>query len=342
MILNRTSNIILLFLSLLAFSACEETVVLEVDFESRLVINSFFDSNSPWAVEVSKSANILDDNSNIELVENARVTIYDQENVELYELYHIENGVYGNEDKSPSAGRGYYVKVEIGAIVSTAYSYVPEKSKLMINNFSVVQEDKNEGVEVDFQIEDKSNLETYFIWEIINIERNEADPLTTNGEKLSNALISNLKGSSVVSETETREIINVGVFGDGTYKTIYNTLKGRNGGRSANGKTIYNNDDLILPDNSIGAGFDDSITPFDPNGGGDDDPPIDQTETTNSDPKFELRVVSISKELFDYYNSVETARNTSNDSENSQVPIYTNIENGLGIFAGFNESIIRF
>lgn len=341
MIFKRTSNLILLFLSLLAFSACEETVVLEVDFESRLVINSFFDSNSPWAVEVSKSANILDDNSNIELVENARVTIYDQDNVELYELYHIENGVYSNEDKSPSTARGYYVKVELGAMVSTAYSYVPEKSKLKINNFSIVQEDKNEGVEVDFQIEDKSNLETYFIWEIINIETNEADPLVSNGEKLSDALISNLQGSSVVSEKEKIEIINVGVFGDGTYTTIYNTLKGRKGGRS-NGGTTYADGELLLPENIIGSGFEDPITPFDPNGGDDDDSTIDQTESTNSDYKFELRVVSISKELFDYYNSVETARNTSNDSENSQVPIYTNIENGLGIFAGFNESIIRF
>lgn len=349
MIFNRTSNVILLFLSLLAFSACEETVVLELDFESRLVINSFFDSNSPWAVEVSKSANILDDNSNIELVENARVTIYDQNNFKLYELYHLENGVYGNEDKSPFAARGYFVKVEVGAMVSTAYSYVPEKSKLKINNFSVVQEDKTEGIEVDFQIEDKSDLEAYFIWEIINLEAVEIDLSVSNGEKLSDVLINNLQGVSVVSENETREIIDVGIYGDGTYSTIYNTLDGRKGGRSVSGNRItYVDVDVdvegknIQAESLIDAGFYDSIILFEPNGGDDDDPPVDLGETTSSEPRFELRVVSISKELFDYYNSIESSRSTSNDSENSQVPIYTNIENGLGVFAGFNESIIRF
>ena len=340
MTFRRPVNIIFVFFALLAFTACEETVVLDLDFESHLVVNSFFDSNSPWVVEVSKSANILDDNSEIELVENARVIIYDEDNIELYELYHQENGVYGNDTFLPSSAQGYNIKVEVGAMVVTAYSYVPEKSTLKINHFSVVHIDKNEGIEVDFQIEDKSNLEAYFIWEIVNLSKEE-DPSLSNGDKLSDVLINNLQSSSVSSETEKREIIGVGVFGDGTYSTVYNTLKGRKSGRSSSDKKPNFNDGALLLDESIiGSGYDDSIVAFDPDG--DDEDPMDQGEVVKNDPKFELRVVSISKELFDYYNSVETARSIVNSTEKTQIPIYTNIENGLGIFAGFSESIIRF
>lgn len=341
MIFKRPTNIIFVFFALLAFTACEETVVLDLEFESRLVVNSFFDSNSPWAVEVSKSANILDDDSVIELVENARVIIYDEDNIGRYELYHQENGVYGNDSILPSSAQRYNIKVEVGAKVVTAYSYVPEKSKLKINHFAVVQEDMNEGIEVDFQIEDKSNLEAYFIWEIVSLEKEEDDPSLSNGDKLSDALINNLQSSITASETEKREIIDVGFFGDGTYSTVYNTLKGRNSGRSSfTPKPIFSDDVLFLDKSGGNSNFEDLIVAFDPNG--EDDDPVDQGEVIKNDPKFELRVVSISKELYDYYNSVDKARSIGNDTENTQVPIYTNIENGLGIFAGFNESIIRF
>ncbi|MFT6334388.1 MAG: hypothetical protein ACJATI_001126 [Halioglobus sp.] len=334
-------NIILVFFALLAFTACEETVVLDLDFESRLVVNSFFDSNSSWAVEVSKSANILDDNSNIELVKNARVIIYDEKNVEQYELFHQENGVYGNQNFSPVSTHGYNIKVEFGAMVATAYSYVPEKSILKINNFSVVQEDKNKGIEVDFQIEDKSNIEAYFIWEIVNLEDDEDDQSLSNGDKLSDALINNLQSSIVAPETTSREIIGVGVFGDGTYSTVYNTLKGRKGGRSSSDPKIDSNgDESKVDESTVGLDYYDSIVFYDPYEGDGD--PIDQGDVIKNNPTFELRVVSISKELFDYYSSVEVSRSVGNDTENTQIPIYSNIENGLGIFAGFNESIIRF
>jgi hypothetical protein len=340
MIFKRPVNIVFVFFALLAFSACEETVVLDLDFESNLVINSFFDSNSPWAVEVSKSGNLLDQEENIELIENAKVTIYDQDNIELYELYHIENGIYGNADKTPESAKGYYVKVEVGPKVVTAYSYVPEKSILKINHFSVVLDDKDEGIEVDFQIEDKSNLEAYFIWEIVSLEKVEEGESVTHEENLSDALINNFHNSSSTSETEEIEIINSGIFGDGTYTTVYNTLKGRKGGRSTtNNKPNSNSGNLILDESFNIEGFDDTIVAFDPNG--DDDEPIDLGEVIKEDPKFELRVVSISKEFFDWYNSVNS-KEVSNDTKTKQIRKYTNVENGLGVFAGFNESIIRF
>lgn len=341
---NKTSSIILLFISFIAFSGCEETVELDIDFQSRYVISSYFNSDSPWAVEISTSSNSLDPGSQIELIDDARITIYDQNYEELYELYHQENGIYSNEDKSPTAGRGYHIKVERGADVLTAYSYVPENSKLKINNFTIVQEDKDEGIEVDFQIEDNSDLEAYFIWEIVEIEKEEDGSSVVNGDKLSDILINNLNSESPISETDKIEIISVGSYGNGTYSTIYSSLKGRNGNRSfGDAVTTYNTGKDFIAETQVGVGSDDSIFEYDPTGDGEDgDPNVVGGSTTTPDSVFELRVVSISRELYEHYNSVEASDGVVNGSNNKQFPIYTNVDNGIGIFAGFNESVIRF
>ena len=332
--IKQIRNISFLIISLLVFNACEETVSLELPFEDKLVMMSFFDSNSSWEIEVSTNGNILDDENNIEFISDARVIIYDQNNVELYELEHDQNGVYiSPEGYKPSSARGYHVKVEVGAEVLTAYSYVPEQSKLRINKFSLVEEDMSKGVEVDFQIEDKSNIEAYYIWEIVNIEEDSISEGGEKSDKLSDDILNNLNGSSVESELDKREILGAGVFGDGTYSTVYNTLDGRKSGRGiaiATGTYSGNGANSILIEDKLDLeeDFDDLFGLYDPNG--DDDDPINQEDDNNVKLNYELRVVSISKELYDFYNSLD------GDAQ------YTNVYNGVGIFAGFNESTIQF
>jgi len=308
-----------------------------------LVINSFFDSDSPWEVEVSTSENIIDPDSHIELLENARVTIYDENNIELYELFHIQNGVYGREGYYPSPTKVYKIKVEVGAKVVTAESYVPEQSKLKINNFEVVTKDKNEGIEVKFQIEDKSDLEAYYIWEIVDLDDVvEGDDGVTNGKKLSDALIDNIESSSITSQNEKIEILGKGLFGNGTYSTVYNTLDGRNSGGRFNPNSDDGDVDARGIDEDIDIAVDDYdklVFSYDPSG---DDDPIFNEDLTNTEQNFELRVVSISKELYYYYQSAEKSKGLANISDNKQCPLYTNVDKGLGIFAGFSESIIRF
>ena len=61
--------------------------------------------------------------------------------------------------------------------------------------------------------------------------------------------------------------------------------------------------------------------------------------------RYELRVMSISKELYYYYTSVEEyLQNNQYNNHSHQVPqtIYTNVSHGHGIFAGFSESVVQF
>ena len=83
-------------------------------------------------------------------------------------MYHIGNGEYGQDEFSPSPKRGYSVKVSApGFRAVTAKSFVPEKSTLLINNYSITTNEKREEVEVDFEIEDQSKLESYYIPQFI-------------------------------------------------------------------------------------------------------------------------------------------------------------------------------
>ena len=189
----RKPNILLLMLVMVAISmtSCvEEFGIEDQDFESKLVVNALFDAESPWSVEVSNSANIFDPESKNEKITFAKVEIFDQNNDFLYELIHQGEGVYGRKDYSPSPKRGYSIKVTApGYHAVTATSFVPEKSKLVINDFSIIPNEKYEDVEVDFNIEDNSQLESYYIWEVVSISGEDGGGTSSSNTQLSDTWI---------------------------------------------------------------------------------------------------------------------------------------------------------
>ena len=59
--------------------------------------------------------------------------------------------------------------------------------------------------------------------------------------------------------------------------------------------------------------------------------------------KYYLRIMSLSKEMYDFYSSFEKYINDNNQiSSISYLPkVYSNVENGLGIFAGYSQKYIE-
>lgn len=59
--------------------------------------------------------------------------------------------------------------------------------------------------------------------------------------------------------------------------------------------------------------------------------------------KYYLRIMSLSKEMYDFYRSFEKYINDNNQiSSISYLPkVYSNVENGLGIFAGYSQKYIE-
>lgn len=323
----------------MSMMSCEEEIILDTgDFESKLVVNSLFNHEIPWSIHVSNTRNILDNSTRIDDITNAKVEIYNQNNEFLYELYHIENGVYGREDFSPSPSRGYSVKVSApGFHAVTAKSFVPEKSKLMIYNFSIIPNETYDDVEVDFEIEDRSKLESYYIWEIVSIDE------TTEGgngvDPLSKSWIDDLTNKSNALVEESREILEGDSFGDGTYRGTYNSIDGNRSIKLVNNVPSVNAQHVtsLLAKAEPNVNLPEEINHHSLLNGNDE-----ESEGEKVVLKYELRVMSISKELYDYYSSVEEYIKFKNDSDGVPYEIYTNVSNGLGIFAGFSESVIQF
>lgn len=319
--------------------SCEEEYLIDTgDFESKLVVNALFNHDAPWLVNVSNTTNRFDQSTDIENITNAIVEIYDQNDVFRYRLDHIGNGNYSQGDYSPSPKRSYSIKVSaLGYHTVTAKSFVPEEAKLVINKSTIIHNETYDDVEVDFEIEDKSKLESYYIWEIVSIDEENGSSGT---DALSKSWLDDLTNKSNDLVEDGREILEGNSFGNGTYKGTYNSTNG-------NKKIIINNNNPLV-------NYVQGINPLgkmDPNvnlpdevnhNGGFNEESGEGNEGDKVVKKYELRVMSISKELYDYYSSVEEYIKYHNDSETIPYEIYTNVSNGLGIFAGFSESVIQF
>jgi hypothetical protein len=340
MIKNIYTLLIMVIMTSVFMVSCEEEYMIDTgDFESKLVVNALFNHESPWSINVSNTTNILDHSTEIEKITNAIVEIYDQDNEFIYRLNHVGNGNYSNGDFSPSPKRGYSVKVSaVGYHTVTAKSFVPEESKLLINKSTIIHNETYDDVEVDFEIEDRSKLESYYIWEIVSIDESNGGSLT---DPLSKSWLDDLTNKSNDLVEGGREILEGNSFGDGTYRGSYSS----SGGNKRIG-IIKNNDPLVNYVQELSP-----IGKIDPNinlpnevqhNSGIDEDPIYSEDGEKVVFKYELRVMSISKELYDYYSSVEEYIKYNNDSDAVPYGIYTNVTNGLGIFAGFSESVIQF
>jgi hypothetical protein len=69
----------------------------------------------------------------------------------------------------------------------------------------------------------------------------------------------------------------------------------------------------------------------------------DGSGTTGNNEKYFLRIISLSKEMYDFYVSMEKYANQNNQiSSLSYLPaVYSNIQNGLGLFAGYSQRYIE-
>ena len=335
--------------SLTMTSCVEEFQIEDKDFESKLVINALFENGSAWSVDVSNSSDIFNPETKNEKITFAKVEIYDQKDEFLYELFHEGDGKYSREDYGPSPKRGYSIKVSaIGYHPVTAKSFVPEKSTLLINNFSIIHSDKHDDVEVDFEIQDRSQLESYYIWEIVSID-GEDGGTNNSSNQLSETWINELRNNPNKLVNTDREFLGNGSFGDGTYKGTYNSNEGnRRIGYINNASSgIASSSDpeeeiisLVKVDPSNGIPHE-VVTHLDEH----EEDDIDNDEGTDKVVfKYELRVMTISKELYTYYSSLEEYYQNGGNNHSNQNPfkLYTNVTNGAGIFAGLSESVIQF
>ncbi len=303
------------------FTSCEETYVLgDTEFKSKLVVNSLFNPDMPWEVNITQSRNILDSDSKIKPIENALVEIFNENGDFLFELFHESEGNYRHGDYAPVAGKIYKIKVTApGFKPVTASGYAPVKPSVKIHSVKKFSESQEDGFEVDFEISGLKHENNYFLWEVVDLTK-EKDS-TLNRPTLSSRWLNKINNTGDLTRSNFSVITLES--STGSYSSIYNSL-------------------ISGPRGETETGFSEPEVDFNLGSGNG---PIDMDDLDNSSSLkgYEMRIVKISKDLYEYHSSIQNyAISPSVNSVQRPREIYSNINNGLGVFAGYCELIVRF
>lgn len=285
----------------LCLTSCEEDFVLvKKDFTPQLVINSVFKPDSKWFVHVSSSRDILNPKSQITNIENANVVIVEKLTKKKIYLDHVGDGIYSSNYYPPQPDKTYVLLVDVpGYKRVKAESMAPKKANIV----NVIKDVVDEKVStVNFQVKDDSKQ--YLIWNFISFKGSSgpADVIFTGNPK--SFILSFMDYNHALSSfsgTGNDAVSSEGVFSSNITDESDDTEDGASGGS------------------------------------GSEEPDLEASFVI----KRYLRVVTASSNLYNYYKSVERflSAGNHNSSFSNSPEIYSNIENGLGIFAGYTEQL---
>lgn len=304
--MNNTflKSTILLLVAVLCFSCTKDSEGDHSDFQSRIVLNSIFMPGEIMTVELSSSRDIFDSNSKIVAIQNAIVEVTDNKLKQTHRLYTQSNGVYQSENFRPIYGGSYTITVDAEGYESVrATSEIPYPAFIKEPTVEQGQINEQERRElfIDLEFYSESEEEQFYVWEIINTDEEANLDFSYNDVQENPVLL--------YSEDNNTESI----LADESFQTrVFLTDEGVN-------------------DSPIQTSFVTTIDPVAAFQFGDD-----FEEDPNAGVVLTVRVMTVSKDLYEYFKSVEVyrLRGTINSSITQPVSIHSNIEGGLGIFAG--------
>ncbi len=326
----------------LAFLSCEDARVFELEsFEKEMVLNAIISTDSTWDVSLSYTQSIFDE-QDFELVDDAEVRVLNLTNGQSFFLDKRRTGNYARE-LSPVEGHEYQLSVNVpGREELMAQTYVP--SVLEVNVFSNLVEnvDGSSNIEINIEIEDNPQEENYYVWELLPISSGVADnvnaaPISTRDETNDSSDVTN--GDGNIGQGNGDGNTNPKFENELTSDKIYSFNLGENE------ESEYQQKELSAPaflsEADVRAGkiankliLDSSlISEID-----SEYEVIDSEEIESRQPLFELNIMAVSSDLYEYLRSYEDykQREIKNTSFSDPVIIHSNIDNGLGIFGGFN------
>ncbi len=302
---------IVLILSFLFTTSCEKTLELEYpEFTPNLVILSTPSPDLSWKVNVSYSKNVLE--SNVTRYEkNAKVYIKNIFTQSTIQLFYASEGDYVLFNEFPESGQTYELRVEVDDYeVVTARTYIPMPVDAKVTESKKVVYDGNQAIQVDFEINDNDDHDNFYIYEILSLD------------------------SKVPDSSNLLEYINSPI------KRWLSTIDGNTGYLEGNsGKQSK----LFVSDNNFkGAVLNTSLVSFLELDRDSRDLPELVEELPEPDLKnSKLKLSSVSQDMYKYQRTRELIllQNTINSSLSTPSETYSNINNGLGIFAGFSKQV---
>jgi hypothetical protein len=307
------------------------------------VVNSIFSPDSSWSLYLTTTKNAFDENSFISKVDDAEIFISNENEEVICKLYNVGNGKYINTNFYPDNNTEYHLLVSHSKYDALrAYSKIPEKPE--VENVNIEYGSLNESTNLTFDILNKNIANEVFIWDIVTKEENEEDfvslvrPPSENNYGIEGNHIRELLNVIGGNINEINPFIfnNEELFLNGRSKSNININISND--KSNNDNNVVN----VIIDNNPGNDDGDEGGNGGNNGGEGSGSGGGQTNGSDDGPQKYIRIMSVSKELYDYFVSVEKYYQSQNiaTSTISPIQIYSNVENGLGVFGAYATILI--
>ena len=282
----------------LAYISCEKVIPFEGDVNTpKLVINSVFESDSTFKVHVSSSRSVID-TASFKNIDDAIVTIKDRNENIIETLNHVENGFYKGQT-FPQENQTYILEVNHPNYANiTASDSLP--SPITINSVdtsTIIDPINGNRLQISMNFDDPENTQNYYLIETYSVN----EYLVIKNSDTTEYELDTTKQFMVLTDE---------VFQNGgspwREQGLFNDLlfNGQN-------KTL----ELEIPNDSWSGSEDGYDWSY-------------QTLT------LRLYLHNITLSYYYYRTSLELFQNASGNPFAQPVQVFSNVENGFGVFAG--------
>lgn len=283
---------------LLIFNSCEKILNIDIpEGDRHIVINGVMKPDSIINVQVSKSKSVLE-TENIEYLSSASLKLY-IDGTFVEDLTYTENGNYLSTIKSQK-DKEYKITADYGEMkTATAIGKIPDSVSILSITYTNTETTDGKEHHIKIKIDDPVGVDNYYFV-----------ALSTFYEEYDNY------GNPTGEYTESSQYFQSSdpVFRNGLLSF---NLSGKEG--------------LVFTDESFdGLDYSLDIT------AGHTYSPVNTLKDGLGSQKYKVYLLSITKDLYYYIVSFNNNQVTTDDPFSQPVKVYTNVENGLGIFSGYN------
>lgn len=296
----KTRRIIYIIMAIIPLAmACEKIIDIDIpETERKIVLNGLINPDSLVEVNISRSMSVLDDNKFV-FLENAIVSLYENDS-KKGDLKYMGSGNYKLPDFYPSSGFSYRLEVESSGLksVSALTELLPPVPISEIDTSSIEDSWGNNSLKLSFSLQDPPEENYYAI---------------------------SLNVTHRVFDYEKFELTDSMT----TYRLYFEFLTTGQGGVQ----------DLLVEDNAI-VYFNEKVFMADHLFNGKEfnmDLSVGKYFFMEVDTVWiDVNVDHVSKPYYLYAASIIKYNRTYGNPFSEPVSVYTNVENGLGIFTGYS------
>jgi len=306
--MKKITQYILLISFITGFSSCEKEIDIAIpDRERKIVINSLFTSEETLTVNLTKSLSIID-RADVIFLNDAVVKLYENDNF-IENLQFVTNGNYVSSFNLINAVN-YKVEVERNGIIASAVNSIPEPIEIINIDTNTIRLFDFDYLECIINFQDNPNENNYYMFSLDNI-KTDIYEYYDNGVLISDTVTYN----NSYYESDDIIVENWLYINEQTYILFADHLiSGKKYGLNIR---VEHTNSYYYPDIS----FNDVDSSY-----------------------IHFNLFSVTEEYYKYFKTFSMHRESRENPFAEPVQVFSNVENGLGVFAGFssNSDSIQF